>query len=55
MHPKPVGNALMGTLAVRVCGLPDPEYPLDLGSAVQECLEKMSRWATLPALVSKEI
>ena len=55
MHLKPVGNALMGTLAGRVCGLPDPEYPPDWGPAVPECLANMSRWATLPAPVSEEI
>ena len=48
MHLRPVGNALFGMLAGRVCGLADPEFPPDMKPAVYDGLAAMSRFAAVP-------
>ncbi|MEI7437651.1 MAG: GDSL-type esterase/lipase family protein [bacterium] len=48
MHLRPVGNALFGTLAGRVCGLRDPDFPPDMGPAICERLADMQRFTAIP-------
>ena len=47
-HLRPVGNAIMGTLAARSFGMPDPVMPPDIARDVKRGLAEMARFASLP-------
>jgi len=51
LHLNPLGNAVFGTLTVRGFGLPDPQLPEDMSGDVPRVLERMGRFAELPASV----
>jgi lysophospholipase L1-like esterase len=50
-HLRPVGNAIMGTLAARSFGVPDPVMPPDIARDVKRGLEQMARFSSLPAAI----
>ena len=52
LHVNPIGNAIMGVIACRLCYLPDPAF-LDLGfeNKVQSYLDKMNQYIELPPSV----
>ena len=51
-HLNPVGNAVMGTLAARMLGLPDPVFPFELCKEVDGHLADMARFAKVPVKVT---
>ncbi|MFX0010357.1 MAG: SGNH/GDSL hydrolase family protein [Candidatus Hermodarchaeota archaeon] len=52
LHVNPIGNAIMGLIACRLCNLPDPIFlEKDFESKVQFYLEKMNSYLELPPSV----
>ena len=48
LHLKPVGNLLMGTMAGRAFGLPDPEIPAAMQAEFDEMMARMAQFCNLP-------
>ena len=51
-HVTPLGNAIMGLLAARMMGLPDPVFTLELRQNVDWHLAQMNKFAPLPQKVT---
>jgi lysophospholipase L1-like esterase len=48
LHLNPLGNAVMGIIAVRYFGLPDPVLPPDMEASIREALILMNACSPLP-------